>query len=96
MEINKVLEFFDYDILILVVNLTECSEAQKIFNDFLTIIDLSALEEDDLTVLHYKIYEEKLTQPVLKVKVNVEKCTVDIKRKVKMHLSDAFELKKFA
>jgi len=95
-KLTRFWNFFDYDILILVVNLTECSEAQKILNDFLARIDLSTLEEDDLAVLHYKIYEEKLTQPVLRVKVNIEKCTFDIKRKVKMHLSDTFELKKYS
>ncbi|XP_065885126.1 protein NLRC5-like isoform X2 [Dysidea avara] len=82
----------DYDILKLVIKLADCSEAQKILENFLAKIDLSALEDDGL-VLHYKVYEEKLTQPVLRVKVNAEKCTVDIKEKVKILISNEFQLK---
>ena len=85
----------DYDILMLVINLADFSEAREIFHSFLERIDLSALEDDGL-VLHYKVYEEKLTQPVLRVKVNAEKCTFDIKRQVKVVISDKFELKEYS
>ena len=86
---------FDYDLLILVIDLCECSEAQEILDSFLAKIDLSALEDIGL-VLHYKIYEEKLTLPILRIKVNAEKCTLDVKKKVKQIVSKNFDLQEYA
>lgn len=85
----------DYDILILVIKLADCSEAQKILDNFLEKIDFSALKDDDL-ILHYKIFEEKLARPVLRVKVNAARCTVYIKQKVKVLISDTFDVKKYS
>ncbi|XP_065886043.1 uncharacterized protein [Dysidea avara] len=86
---------FDYDLLILVIDLTECEEAQDILDEFLAKIDLSALEDVGL-VLHYKIYQEELTQPVMRIKVNSEKCTIDVKNKVKKIVSKKFNLQEYA
>jgi len=92
-KLTRFWNIFDYDILILVIKLTKCTEAQKILDDFLAKIDV---EEHDLAVLHYEIFEEKLTQPVLRVKVNVERCTVGIIEKIKLSISKKFELEKYS
>ena len=87
---------YDYDVLVFVVNLTECTEAQQILDDFLAKIDPSALEDVDL-VLRCKIYnEEELLKPLLRIKVNAEKCTGDIKRKVEEIISKEFKLEKYS
>ena len=79
----------------MVIDLTECEEAQDILDEFLAKIDLSALEDVGL-VLHYKIYQEELTQPVMRIKVNSEKCTIDVKNKVKKIVSKKFNLQEYA
>ena len=78
---------FDYDVLLFVVNLTECTEAQQILDDFLAKIDPSALEDVNL-VLYCNVYnEEELLKPLLRIKVNAEKCTGDIKKEVEKIIS---------
>jgi len=86
---------FDYNVLLLVVKLVGCSEAQQIINNFLERIDPSALEGD--LVLSCKIYnEEELLWPLLSIKINVEKCTLDSEDKVKEVICEKFALKKYA
>ena len=70
---------FDYDLLIMIVHFTDCAEAQKILDNFLARIDPSALDLG--LVLNCQIYTKE-TWPVLRIKVNAEKCTLDIKDKV--------------
>ena len=95
-KLRKYWDIFDYDILIFVVELTECTEAQEIFNSFLARIDPSAFEDMDL-VLHCKVYqEEELMRPFLRIKVNAEMCTFDIKRQVKEIVSKKFNLEKYS
>jgi len=87
---------YDYDLLIVVVELTECEEAQRILDNFLEKIDPSALNDINL-VLHLNIYDkENLLQPTLRVKVNTEKCTCDVVERVKEIVSKKFDLEKYA
>ena len=65
-KLRKFWNIFDYDILIFVIDISECTEAQEILNNFLARIDLSAFEDMGL-VLHYKIYEVELMQPLLRI-----------------------------
>jgi len=93
---NGYWNIFDYDLLIILVKLTECDEAQKILDKFLAKIDPSALKDVDL-VLFYSVDEEKgLMRPQLRVKVNAEKVTSDIERKVKRIVSEQFDLQKYS
>ena len=94
-KLRKFWNIFDYDILIFVIDISECIEAQEILNNFLARIDLSAFEDMGL-VLHYIIYEEELMQPLLRIKVNTEKCTLGIKNKVKEIVSKKFNLEEYS
>ena len=88
---------FDYDILKLIIQITECEceEVQKIFENFLSKIDPSALDVD--LVLHCEVYEEKgVLKPRLRIKVNAEKCTESIQCKVKKLISEKFDLNNYS
>jgi len=83
---------FDYDLLITVIDLTECAEAQEILDNFLSRIDPSALKDVDL-VLHCKVHiEEGFIKPVLRIKVNAEECTNHIKKEAENVVSKAYKL----
>ena len=86
---------FDYEVLECVIKLSECREAQKTFEDFISRIDPSAIEDVDL-VLHCKVehWEESL-KPVLRIKINADKCTIEVIDKVKEVVAEAYELEKY-
>jgi len=94
-KLKRFWNILDYDVLILVINLAECSEAREILDVFLAKIDPSALEDMGL-VLHYRVYQEELTQPLLRIKVNAEKCTFDVKKAVKQIIAKKFDLQEYA
>jgi len=89
-KLRKFWSIFDYDLLISVVDLTECSDAQKILDNFLAKIDLSVLENVVGLVLDC---EE--TWPLLRIKVNAEKCTLAIQHQVKDIVSKKYDLQKY-
>jgi len=84
---------FDYDLLILVINLSECTEAKEILDNFLEKIDPCALDVD--LVLHCEVFKKE-TWPLLRIKVNTERCTPDVKNKVKDVVSKMYNLQKYA
>ena len=89
-KLGKFWSIFDYDLLISVVDLTECAEAQEILDNFLARIDLSALENVVGLVLDC---EE--AWPLLRIKVNAEKCTLDVQNKVKNIISKQYDLQRY-
>ena len=87
---------FDYDLLILIIEISQCGEAQDIFNEFLSRIDPSTIKDTDL-VLHCTEERWKGSlKPVLRIKVNAEECTPDVKEDVKEVVSKVYKLKKYA
>ena len=87
---------FDYDLLYYVVEISECREAKEIFEEFFSRIDPSAIEDVNL-VLDCRIEDREGSPiPVLRVKVNTEKFTTDIKKRVEEILSKTFNLNKYA
>ena len=89
---------FDYEVLGFVINLSQCKEAQKIFEDFKSRIEPSAIADADL-MLHCteECWKGKL-KPVLRIKVNAEvkdKCTPKVVNEVKKVVSEAYELEKY-
>jgi len=84
---------FDYDLPQFVIKISECREAQVIFEEFLSRIDPSAIEDVDL-VLHCRV-EERVgsLKPVLRNKVNAEKCSLDVVQEVKKIVSETYDLK---
>ena len=94
-ELRMFWSIFDYDLLRFIIMVSKCKEAQVIFDEFLSRIDPSAIEDVDL-VLHCRVeYREGLLKPVLRIKINAEKCTVNIQRKAKEMVSEKFDLKEY-
>ena len=87
---------FDYEFLLYVVKISNCREAQEIFENFLSRIDPTAIEDADL-VLHCKgEHQEGSLKPVLRIKVKAEICTPNIKSMVEEIVSKIYDLEKYA
>ena len=87
---------FDYEFLQYIVELSDCREAQVIFEEFLSTIDPSAIEDVEL-VLHCRVEDQEgLLKSVLRIKVNTDKCTLSIKRRVEEIVSKTYDLDKYA
>jgi len=84
---------YDYDILIYVVELTECKKAEIILDNFLSKMKPLALENVDL-VLVYDKFKEKQVKPLLGIKINVKYCTLEMENDFKKTVSEIFQLKK--
>ena len=84
---------FDYDLLKYVIKISDCREAQEIFEKFLSRIDPAGIEGVDL-VLHCKIEDWKgLLKPVLRIKVNATKCSLGVVQRAKNIVSKMYDLK---
>ena len=87
---------FDYDLLRYIIKISKCKDAQMIFDDFLSKIDPSAIEDADL-VLHCRVEQrEESLKPVLRIKINAEKCTFNVKRRAEEIVSEKYNLKEYA
>ena len=87
---------FNYELLYYIVEISECGEAKEIFEEFLSRIDPSAIKDADL-VLDCRIEDrEGSLISVLRVKVNTERFTTNIKKRVEEILSKTFNLDKYA
>ena len=97
-KLNGFWTIFDYDLLELVIELSDCNKAQDIFKDFLSKIDFSAIKEADLMLHCKEEHWEGLLKSVLRVKVNVEeeKCTDNLKETVKKIVAETFDLERYA
>ena len=87
---------FDYQLLECVIEISECEEAQRIFEEFLSRIDPLVIEDVDLVLYCGEENQEGSLKPVLRVKVNTEKCTVNIKKQVEEIISKTYNLDKYA
>lgn len=95
-KLNSFWSLFNYDILIFLVRFSQCKRAQEILEEFLSNIDVSAMEDVDL-LLHHEVFKRKgLMKPLLRVKVRAEKCTDFVERTVKEILSSKFNLEKYS
>ena len=87
---------FDYELLEYVIKVSDCREAQEIFEEFLSRIDPSVIEDVDLVLHCKKEDQEGVLKPVLRIKVNTEKCTLNIKKQVEEIVSKTYNLDKYA
>ena len=87
---------YDYELLCCIVDVAECKEAQQIFKQFLSRIDPSAIEDVDLVPYCKVGHWEGSLKPVLRVKVNTEKCTLNIKKRVEEIISKNYDLDKYS
>ena len=87
---------YDYDMLKILLGIVKCKKADEIFEEFLSKIDVSAMEDMEL-VPHYEVFERQgLVKPLLRIKVKAEQCTEPVKNKVKEVVSSIFDLEKFS
>ena len=87
---------YDYDLLLFVLKIVKCEEADEIFKEFLSTIDISRMEDTDL-VLRYKVIEQEGSmKPLLRIKVRAEKCTCFIETEVKKIMSSKFNLNEYS
>jgi len=87
---------FDYDLLQCIVEISECTEARNVFEEFLSRIDPSAIRDVDL-VLHCGVEDRQgALKPVLRIKVNSKECTLEIKNMVEEIVSKAYDLNTYA
>ena len=97
-KLSKYWTIFDYEVLECVVKSSDCREAQDIFEDFISRIDPSKIEDADL-VLNCKVEQwEGSLKPVLRIKVNEvnpKKCTKKVEKKIKTVVSKAYKLKNY-
>ena len=94
--LSKFLGIFDYELLQCVLEISECKEAQRIYEEFLSKIDPSMIEDVDLVPYCTVEYWKGSLEPVLRIKVNTLRCTPDIKELVEKKVSKAYELEKYA
>ena len=87
---------FDYELLECVIKVSDCGEAQKIYEEFLSRVDPSVIEDVDLVLYCGEEHQEGSLKPVLRIKVNTEKCTLNIKKKVEEIVSKRYNLDKYA
>ena len=94
--LTNFLRIFDYELLLCVLELSECIDAQKIFEEFLSKIDPSAITDVDLVPYCKVEHPEGSLKPVLRIKVNIIICTSDIKKKVEEIVSQTYDLEKYS
>ena len=85
----------DYDILIFVLKIVECEEANDIYKEFLSRIDSSILKDIEF-VLSCKEYKGEGLKEHLEVKLGVESLTVKIKKQAEEAISKVYNLEKYA
>ena len=81
---------FHYELLLYVIEISECKEVQQISDEYLSKVDPSALEDVNLVALYCKEdHQEGSLKPVLKIKVNIKECTPTAKKRVEEIVSKA-------
>ena len=78
-----------------VVEVSDCIEAQNILENFLSKIDPLVIEDVDLVLDCKEENRKGLLKPMLRVKVNAEKCTMHVKKQVEEILSKSYNLNKY-
>ena len=86
---------FDYDVLQCVINESECQDAWNIFEDFMSRIEPSKIEDADLVLYCTEEQCEGSLMPVLRVRINSYECTPNIESEVKSVISEVYELEKY-
>ena len=79
-----------------VIKVSDCGEAQEILEEFLSKIDPSVIEDVDLVLYCEEENQKGSLKPVLRIKVNTEKCTLKIKKQVEEIVSKTYNLDKYA
>ena len=95
-KLNGLWTIFDYELLDYIIELSNCKEAQDIFKNFFSQVDLSALKNVDLMPYYKEEQSEGSLMPVFRVKVDAKECTLNIYETVKNIIAKVFEFIKCA
>ena len=90
------LSIFDYDLLQCIVEISECTEARNIFEEFLSRIDPSGIRDVGLVLQCGVEDRQGSLKPVLRIKVNSKEYTLEIKNMVEEMVSKAYDLNTYA
>ena len=94
--LSRFWSIYDYDMLRILLRIVKCNKANKIYEEFLSRIDVSAIEDMEI-VAHFEVLEgQGLVKPLLRIKVKAECCTDSVKKEVKEVVSLIFDLEKFS
>ena len=85
---------FDYELLQYIVDISDCTEAQSVFQEFKSSIP-SAIKDKDLVLHCTEEHPEGSLKPGLRIKVNTNYCTIEIKEKVKKIVSESYNLHEY-
>ena len=94
-ELRSFWNIFDYELLEYVIEISDCREAREIFENFLSRIDPSVIENVDLVLHCAEKHQEGLLKPILRVKVNADKFTLNVKKRVEEMVSRVYDLEKY-
>ena len=87
---------FGHELLQCVVDISDCKEAQVILKNFVSRFDFLAIKDADL-VLHCELEDhEGSLRPVLRIKIDTEKCTLSMKNDVEEIVSKIYNLNECA
>ena len=93
--LSRFWSIYNYDILRILLRIIKYKRADDIFKEFLSRIDVSAIEDMEI-VAHYEVIErEGSIKPLLRIKVKAESCTHFVRREVEEVVSSAFDLKEY-
>ena len=93
--LSRFWSIYNYNMLRMLLRIVKCKRADDLFNEFLSRIDVSAIEDMEI-VLHFEVFERQgLIKPLLRIKVKAESCTNYIRRKVEEVISSKLNLKEY-
>ena len=98
-KLSRFWSIFDYDVLIILLQLIKCKKADEILEEFLSRIDISALEDVDLVAHCKKFDREGLMKPLLRIKIKIdylEKFTNSMKKEAEETVKLKYNLENYS
>ena len=88
-------DIYNYELLRYIVKVSECGKAKEILEQFVSKIDPSAIKDVEFVLRCQKEKQTGTLKPVLRIKVNCQECTPNIKKKVEDIVSKMYDLDKY-
>ena len=93
--LSRFWSIYNYDMLRILLRIVKYKRADEIFEEFLSRIDVSAIEDMEI-VAHYEVFKRQgLIKLLLRIKVKAETCTNYTRKKVEEVVSSMFNLKEY-
>ena len=95
-KLSRYWSVFDYDLLRILLRIIKCKKADKVFQDFLSKFDSSAMEDMELVLYYEEFRRRGLIKPLLRIKLKVENYTNSIRKDVEQVMSVMFNLEEYS